>query len=153
VTTHPPIRCRDCGYDLSGIDPHEPCPECAGTGRLDETIPPLASCDECDFNLDGSGHILACPRCGRPIQHMVRWAPYRDAPRLSILAAVVTMLLAIGCAPIGFLCACAGLTLGLALRFNRYAPRRVRRICFIGIAINLTTVATLVIVIIVLNSA
>jgi uncharacterized membrane protein len=84
---------------------------------------------------------------------MVRWAPYRDAPRLSILAAVVTMLLTIGCAPIGFIFACAGLLLGLALRFNRFAPRRVRRISFIGIAINLATIATLVIAFIVLNSA
>jgi hypothetical protein len=152
VRTLPPIRCRDCGYDLSGIDPQLPCPECASTGRIDETIPPLASCDECAFSLDALGPIHACPRCGRPIQHMVCWAPYRDAPRLSIVAAAVTMILTVGCVPVGFLLACAGLVLGLTLCFNRYAPRRVRRVAFIGIAMNLATIATLVIAYIMLSA-
>ncbi len=74
----PPIHCRACGYDVTGL-PHvagvRTCPECGrGVGRDGSNTPPPrppeVRCPGCGYNvagIPGIGNTMNCPECGQEV--------------------------------------------------------------------------------------
>lgn len=56
----PTPRCVLCGYDRTGLESHDTCPECARNHT-----PP--QCTFCDYELSGLLVTQNCPECGKPI--------------------------------------------------------------------------------------